>query len=68
MADLSSLVVSAQLIQGRVPTQNDLVLAVSHAWSHQLHPDPLGLLEAVGSTDGSLDSLDRRTSTSGYDI
>ncbi|CAL1148033.1 unnamed protein product, partial [Cladocopium goreaui] len=27
----------------RVPTQNDLVLAVSHAWSHQLHPDPLGI-------------------------
>ncbi|CAK9082102.1 unnamed protein product [Durusdinium trenchii] len=26
----------------KVPTKDDLVLAVSHAWSHQLHPDPLG--------------------------
>eukprot|EP00438_Fugacium_kawagutii_P001579 Skav221821 [mRNA] locus=scaffold885:83026:93233:+ [translate_table: standard] len=33
--------------QGRAPTQNDLVLAVSHAWSHQLHPDPLGLLGCI---------------------
>ena len=30
-----------------MPTQDDLVLAVSHAWSHQLHPDPLGLLDAI---------------------
>lgn len=27
----------------KVPTKDDLVLAVSHAWSHQLHPDPLGI-------------------------
>ncbi|CAE7201320.1 mobA [Symbiodinium natans] len=26
----------------KVPTKDDLILAVSHAWSHQLHPDPLG--------------------------
>ncbi|CAE7250963.1 ANK3, partial [Symbiodinium sp. KB8] len=26
----------------KTPTRDDLVLAVSHAWSHQLHPDPLG--------------------------
>ncbi|CAE7947399.1 unnamed protein product, partial [Symbiodinium sp. KB8] len=28
--------------QRKVPTKDDLILAVSHAWSHQLHPDPLG--------------------------
>ena len=33
--------------KGKVPTKDDLVLAVSHAWSHQLHPDPLGNWDLV---------------------
>lgn len=35
---------------GKVPTKDDLVLAVSHAWSHQLHPDPLGISAAQVSS------------------
>ena len=31
-----------EIAQGRPPTADDLVVANSHAWPYQTHPDPLG--------------------------
>lgn len=44
------------------PTKDDLVIAISHAWSYQVHPDPLG--EKVKVIDDTMKkaAADRRPS------